>query len=171
MCQDASASNIGSCCLQESPGLYALTISLQWLTSLPCISEFAINLSLINTYSIVGAWKKKYFLFPIRSIYIIFISIIFSWMRQYQRAPSSVKEMKNCFSLSKLHFLILKPASAKVVSGCLSASSRRNNSGKAPEKIECFVDGKKVLVDPGTTVLQVLLPFSFKNLLSSLFLG
>jgi len=25
----------------------------------------------------------------------------------------------------------------------------------APEKIECFIDGKKVLVDPGTTVLQV----------------
>ena len=92
-------------------------------------------------------------------------------MRQYQRAPSSVKETKKCFSLSKLHFLFLKQASAKVVSGCLSASSRRNNSGKAPEKIECFVDGKKVLVDPGTTVLQVLLPFSLQNLLSSLFLG
>ncbi len=25
----------------------------------------------------------------------------------------------------------------------------------APEKVECFIDGKKVLVDPGTTVLQV----------------
>ena len=24
-----------------------------------------------------------------------------------------------------------------------------------PEKVECFIDGKKVLVDPGTTVLQV----------------
>ena len=32
----------------------------------------------------------------------------------------------------------------------------RGNAGGAPEKIECFVDGKKVLVDPGTTVLQVL---------------
>jgi len=32
---------------------------------------------------------------------------------------------------------------------------KRGNSGSAPEKIECFVDGKKVLVDPGTTVLQV----------------
>ena len=30
----------------------------------------------------------------------------------------------------------------------------RGNAG-GPEKIECFVDGKKVLVDPGTTVLQV----------------
>jgi len=29
----------------------------------------------------------------------------------------------------------------------------RGNAG-GPEKIECFVDGKKVLVDPGTTVLQ-----------------
>ena len=25
----------------------------------------------------------------------------------------------------------------------------------APKKVECFIDGKKVLVDPGTTVLQV----------------
>ena len=24
----------------------------------------------------------------------------------------------------------------------------------APQKLECFIDGKKVLVDPGTTVLQ-----------------
>ena len=134
------------------------------------LSLLSIWVWLILTQLLVHE-KKKYFLFPIRSIYIIFISIIFSWMRQYQRAPSSVKEMKNCFSLSKLHFLILKPASANVVSGCLSASSRRNNSGKAPEKIECFVDGKKVLVDPGTTVLQVPLPFSLQNLLSSLFLG
>ena len=30
----------------------------------------------------------------------------------------------------------------------------RGNAG-GPEKLECFVDGKKVLVDPGTTVLQV----------------
>jgi len=31
--------------------------------------------------------------------------------------------------------------------------SSRSNSG-APSKLECFIDGKKVLVDPGTTVLQ-----------------
>ena len=30
----------------------------------------------------------------------------------------------------------------------------RANSGPPP-KLECFIDGKKVLVDPGTTVLQV----------------
>ena len=30
----------------------------------------------------------------------------------------------------------------------------RCQSGGAPDKIECFIDGKKVLVDPGTTVLQ-----------------
>lgn len=29
---------------------------------------------------------------------------------------------------------------------------------KAPEKVEVFVNDKKVLVDPGTTVLQVMLP-------------
>lgn len=31
----------------------------------------------------------------------------------------------------------------------------RSNSTGAPEKIEVFVDDQKVLVDPGTTVLQV----------------
>lgn len=134
------------------------------------LSLLSIWVWLILTQLLVHE-KNNIFCFQLDPFILFFISIIFSWMRQYQRAPSSVKEMKNCFSLSKLHFLILKQASAKVVSGCLSASSRRNNSGKAPEKIECFVDGKKVLVDPGTTVLQVLLPFSFKNLLSSLFLG
>lgn len=30
------------------------------------------------------------------------------------------------------------------------------NVAKAPEKIEVFVDGKSVMVDPGTTVLQVI---------------
>lgn len=45
-------------------------------------------------------------------------------------------------------------ANAKIVSGCLTSQSRRGNASGAPEKIECFVDGKKVLVDPGTTVLQ-----------------
>jgi hypothetical protein len=30
----------------------------------------------------------------------------------------------------------------------------RGNAGPPP-KLECFIDGKKVLVDPGTTVLQV----------------
>ena len=31
----------------------------------------------------------------------------------------------------------------------------RCNSTQAPEKIEVFIDDQKVLVDPGTTVLQV----------------
>ena len=35
----------------------------------------------------------------------------------------------------------------------LSAVAKRAMSG-APQKLECFIDGKKVLVDPGTTVLQ-----------------
>ena len=34
-----------------------------------------------------------------------------------------------------------------------SAVAKRAMSG-APQKLECFIDGKKVLVDPGTTVLQ-----------------
>jgi len=33
------------------------------------------------------------------------------------------------------------------------AKAARGMSG-APQKLECFIDGKKVLVDPGTTVLQ-----------------
>jgi len=32
----------------------------------------------------------------------------------------------------------------------------RSTATKAPEKIEVFVDDQSVLVDPGTTVLQVL---------------
>jgi len=34
----------------------------------------------------------------------------------------------------------------------------RCNSTQAPEKIEVFIDDQKVLVDPGTTVLQVSVP-------------
>ena len=35
------------------------------------------------------------------------------------------------------------------------ALGARCNSTKAPEKLEVFIDDQKVLVDPGTTVLQV----------------
>ena len=59
--------------------------------------------------------------------------------------------MKSSYYLEQLLF----QANAKIVSGCLTNQSRRGNASGAPEKIECFVDGKKVLVDPGTTVLQV----------------
>lgn len=33
--------------------------------------------------------------------------------------------------------------------------ARNQQTQALPEKVEVFVDGKKVLVDPGTTVLQV----------------
>ena len=36
------------------------------------------------------------------------------------------------------------------------ALGARGNTTAAPEKVEVFVDGQKVLVDPGTTVLQVM---------------
>lgn len=36
------------------------------------------------------------------------------------------------------------------------------NIAKAPEKIEVFVDGQSVFVEPGTTVLQVILQFIIK---------
>lgn len=36
------------------------------------------------------------------------------------------------------------------------ALSARCNSTGAPEKIEVFIDDQPVLVDPGTTVLQVI---------------
>jgi len=39
-------------------------------------------------------------------------------------------------------------------SGVIQNQQNRENTGGPPAKLECFVDGKKVLVDPGTTVLQ-----------------
>jgi hypothetical protein len=45
---------------------------------------------------------------------------------------------------------VLNPQSARVVT-----VSNRGTTTKAPEKIEVFIDDKSVLVDPGTTVLQV----------------
>ena len=44
--------------------------------------------------------------------------------------------------------LRLIPPSSRILRRLSTSTSR-------PEKIECFVDGQKVLVDPGTTVLQV----------------
>lgn len=38
------------------------------------------------------------------------------------------------------------------------ASSSAATPAKAPEKIEVFVDDQSVLVEPGTTVLQVCIP-------------
>ena len=40
------------------------------------------------------------------------------------------------------------------ITGTVQTTQTRGNAG-GPPKLECFVDGKKVLVDPGTTVLQV----------------
>lgn len=45
--------------------------------------------------------------------------------------------------------LVLNPQSARVVT-----VSNRGTATKAPEKVEVFIDDKRVLVDPGTTVLQ-----------------
>jgi hypothetical protein len=44
----------------------------------------------------------------------------------------------------------MNPQSARVVTVC-----NRGTTTKAPEKVEVFIDDKRVLVDPGTTVLQV----------------
>ena len=41
------------------------------------------------------------------------------------------------------------------ITGTVQTTQTRGNAGGPPGKLECFVDGKKVLVDPGTTVLQV----------------
>jgi len=46
---------------------------------------------------------------------------------------------------------VLNPQSARVVTLC-----SRGTATKAPEKVEVFIDDKRVLVDPGTTVLQVI---------------
>ena len=45
--------------------------------------------------------------------------------------------------------------SSTPASGVIQNQQNRENTGGPPAKLECFVDGKKVLVDPGTTVLQV----------------
>lgn len=47
----------------------------------------------------------------------------------------------------------INQASSKTTTTASSQQQQRNQSS-GPEKIECFVDDKKVLVDPGTTVLQ-----------------
>jgi len=44
---------------------------------------------------------------------------------------------------------VLNPQSTRVVT-----VSNRSTTTKAPEKVEVFIDDKRVLVDPGTTVLQ-----------------
>ena len=48
-------------------------------------------------------------------------------------------------------------AASRNAAATVTAQSHRCLAGPppAPQKIECFIDGKKVLVDPGTTVLQV----------------
>ena len=60
------------------------------------------------------------------------------------------------FQMLRLPFLRSIPQVTRVAS--LGA---RTNSTAAPEKVEVFIDGQPVLVDPGTTVLQVII-----NLLS-----
>ncbi|TRY79549.1 hypothetical protein TCAL_12405 [Tigriopus californicus] len=45
-------------------------------------------------------------------------------------------------------------ASSGVVPRGVAAAVKRDYAAVAPTKVECFIDGKKVLVDPGTTVLQ-----------------
>jgi hypothetical protein len=45
---------------------------------------------------------------------------------------------------------VLNPQSARAVLVC-----SRGTVTKIPEKLEVFIDDKRVLVEPGTTVLQV----------------
>ena len=48
-------------------------------------------------------------------------------------------------------------AASRNTAAILTTPSQRTLAGPPPppKKLECFIDGKKVLVDPGTTVLQV----------------
>ena len=48
-------------------------------------------------------------------------------------------------------------AASRNTAAVLTTPSQRTLAGPPPppKKLECFIDGKKVLVDPGTTVLQV----------------
>lgn len=50
----------------------------------------------------------------------------------------------------------------------LAVRTTATTPAKAPEKIEVFVDDKSVLVEPGTTVLQVKSISSFQILLISI---
>lgn len=54
---------------------------------------------------------------------------------------------------------MIRVALAKAITGpnrCLIVAARHSSTPvKAPEKIEVFVDDKSVMVEPGTTVLQV----------------
>ena len=49
----------------------------------------------------------------------------------------------------RLPFIRSLPTASRALAGA------RCNSTQAPEKVEVFVDDQRVLVDPGTTVLQV----------------
>ncbi len=51
---------------------------------------------------------------------------------------------------------LARGSTAPLLRAAASAPASRQQSGGPPPKLECFIDGKKVLVDPGTTVLQVI---------------
>ena len=62
------------------------------------------------------------------------------------------RSLANCLGQTSV-----KSANSPVTgTGAIQNLQIRENTGGPPPKIECFVDGKKVLVDPGTTVLQVI---------------
>ena len=48
-------------------------------------------------------------------------------------------------------------AASRSAVAAVTSQAQRSMAGPppAPQKLECFIDGQKVLVDPGTTVLQV----------------
>lgn len=50
---------------------------------------------------------------------------------------------------------VLQKAVRHVVPGGSSTCTAARGLASAPEKVELFIDDKRVLVDPGTTVLQV----------------
>ena len=60
------------------------------------------------------------------------------------------------YRLSQVATATASAASRSTVA-VLATPSQRTLAGPPPppKKLECFIDGKKVLVDPGTTVLQV----------------
>jgi len=65
-----------------------------------------------------------------------------------------MKNLVFVFQMLRLPFLRSIPKVTRVA----SLGARANSTG-APEKVEVFIDGQPVLVDPGTTVLQVILDF------------
>jgi len=90
-----------------------------------------------------------------------FLNVIFKWLDWFLSGFGFLED--NSLSIEMLPRLVSRVARPAAAANGAAVSAVRTMAAAAapppppaaPEKIECFIDGKKVLVDPGTTVLQV----------------